>query len=340
MSGSEHVLYSAGPQDAGERIDAFVARTWTQGSRAAVQRAIACGGVLRNGKVAAKSERLHSGDQIAIHPRYLTSSEQEGVEPQSLPLELVYEDDYLVAVNKPAGMVVHPGNGNRSGTLVNALAARMTLAEGFGSDRPGIVHRLDKETSGIILVARTQQIHAALAAQFAARTVRKWYLGFCIGQCPPASGIIDAPLARERSNPLRRTVNRRGKQARTAYWLLGYHSGVALMRFYLHTGRNHQIRAHCAARHLPIIRDTLYTEGNPLQRLEPLERPQASRIVKCFARQALHAHRITFTHPVNGVELDLRTPLPPDFLRALDEFAPHIDTPPDDFPAYDSNAAG
>lgn len=330
---SEICVHKVTPEEEGARIDSIAAHSFSGVTRSAVQKAVELGLLECNGRHVVKKYRVRAGDLITLADMPERASDTGELIAEQIPLTILYEDDFLVAVSKPAGMVVHPGNGNPTGTLVQALASRMSLARGFGCDRPGIVHRLDKDTSGVLLAAKTQEVHAALAAQFMERTVQKWYLGFCIGHQPRPEGTIEADLVRDRANPLKRAVRRGGKAAKTGYWVLGYHCGIALMRFYLHTGRNHQIRAHCAHIHMPILGDRLYAVGDPIQRIEPLERPFAHKIAKVFSRQALHAHRIVVVHPVTGEALDISAPIPDDFALALDGFGPYLETAVDAFPA-------
>jgi 23S rRNA pseudouridine1911/1915/1917 synthase len=239
-----------------------------------------------------------------------------------MPLSVLYEDDFYLAVDKAAGIVVHPGSGNRSGTLVNALLYHLgkNLSSGSHPERPGIVHRLDKETSGVILVAKTNAAHAALASAFAGREVKKEYLGFCMGVPQEAAGAIDLPLARSRKDPLKRSPDPLGKSSRTEFRLLAAHSGISLVQFMPRTGRTHQIRVHCSSRGFPILGDTLYGGGpGRLPQLPPEYRPFAARMLGCFKRQALHSWRITFSHPFSKEPITVVAPLPEDFQRGLGE---------------------
>ncbi|MBD3317072.1 MAG: RluA family pseudouridine synthase, partial [Chitinivibrionales bacterium] len=195
---------SVGSEYEGMRLDLFLARQLHDRSRAKVQKAIAAGGVLVNGQPAQKRTVVAEGNVIDVDFGKFPSSEPSHAQPQDIPLEILYEDEYLLAVNKPAGLVVHPGSGNPSGTLVNALVYHVTnLSDGYRPDRPGIVHRLDKDTSGVVLVAKTDCVHAALGELFARREVKKMYLGVCLGGCPPDAGTIDAPIGRSRRDPLK-----------------------------------------------------------------------------------------------------------------------------------------
>jgi 23S rRNA pseudouridine1911/1915/1917 synthase len=205
---------------------------------------------------------------------------------------------------------------------VNALLHRGgPLSDGSESDRPGIVHRLDKDTSGVMIVARTNRVHAAMSVLFATRKVDKEYAGICIGAHPAEHGTIDAPLGRSRSEPVKRAVRRGGKQALTEYWLMGHQGGVSAIRFRLHSGRTHQIRVHCRHAGFPIVADTLYGGSSlAIKRLQPMDRPFAYAIFRCFQRHALHARRLSFEHPITGEPVTVTAPFPDDFRDALREF--------------------
>jgi 23S rRNA pseudouridine1911/1915/1917 synthase len=215
--------------------------------------------------------------------------------------------------------VVHPGNGNPDNTLVNALLFHVpALSKGFEVERPGIVHRLDKDTSGVLLVAKTDTAHAALAKMFYERSMEKNYVGLCVGMRPQEHAIIDKPLGRNTREPLKRAVHTEGKNALTEYWLLHHHSGMSLVQFRLHTGRTHQIRVHCCSVGFPILCDELYGGGKDrINTLAVLERPFAHKLYKCFNRQALHAHRISFTHPFTKEAMSIVAPYPEDFKAAF-----------------------
>ena len=316
------VEITAGPQDAGERLDVVVARHVLSLSRAKIQKCIEAGLVLLNGRPAKKKSLIAKGDIVSFDKSYLSVPTGSTLEPQKIPLDILYEDEYLLAVNKPAGMVVHPGNGNREGTLVHALLYHVTsLSSGSGPDRPGIVHRLDKDTSGVVLVAKTDETHRRLARLFSTREIKKEYAGFCVGRRPETHGSMGAPLGRSRSDPVKRAVRRDGKEALTEYWLLAHRCGISVMRFAPHTGRTHQIRVHCSAAGFPVIADALYGGGKEaLNRIPVLERPFAAGVYKCFERHALHALSITFVHPHTHREQTVSAPLPEDFIKAAGLF--------------------
>jgi 23S rRNA pseudouridine1911/1915/1917 synthase len=238
---------------------------------------------------------------------------------------IVYEDEHLIVVDKAAGMVVHPAPGNWSGTLVNALLGRGALPAGSGDERPGIVHRLDKETSGLLLVARTERAHRALSAAIAARRVARRYAAMAWGHLDKDEITVDRPLARDPRDRRRVAVVSTGKPAKTTFVRLARFDAVDLLRAHLHTGRTHQIRVHLASIGHPVIGDDTYGGGGgrKVVALPP-------------KRHFLHAAWLRFRHPVTGAELDFRSPLPPDLRAALAQVArdPSLLTHPDPLDAY------
>jgi 23S rRNA pseudouridine1911/1915/1917 synthase len=303
----------------GERLDRFLSRAVGNLSRSQVQKRIIEGAVLVNGQPARKNYLVAEGDYIRTSDLNLLDRPVE-LEPQNLPLSILYEDDYFLAVNKSAGLVIHPGNGNCTGTLVNALLYHLgkNLSEGSHPERPGIVHRLDKDTSGVLLIAKTNSAHVMLAHAFASRLIKKDYLGFCMGIPSESAGIIDIPLARSRKDPIKRAPDRFGKFSRTEFRLLSTRSGISLVQFMPQTGRTHQIRVHCSSKGFPVLGDTLYGGGSGrLPQLAPAYRPFAILMLACFGRQALHAWRIGFTHPFLKKEIVVTAPLPDDFRKGL-----------------------
>ena len=311
--------FIAPPGNIGERLDVFLARSLTDVSRARMQQFIANGLVLLNGEKAKKNARLCAGDRISVNEAVAPEEQHPLPKAQDIPLEILFEDDFLIAINKPAGMVVHPGHGNRDSTLVNALMHHTgKLSSGSEKDRPGIVHRLDKDTSGVILVAKTDAAHVGLSDMFAGRTIEKTYVGICAGLRPKEHDVIDMPLGRNRREPIKRSVQAGGKNAITEYWLLAHKCGISILRLRLHTGRMHQIRVHCGSRNFPVLCDPTYGGGRErIERLDVLDRPFAFKVYKCFTRQALHARSVTFTHPMLKKEMTISAPFPKDFLDAF-----------------------
>lgn len=310
-----------GKKHAGERLDVFVAHEADGVSRSQIQKLIEQRMVLLNGEPAIKRQLVSENDRIEVAGLNAIDSVTP-VAPQNIPLDVIYEDEFYVAVNKPSGLVVHPGHGVKDGTLVNALLYQIkNLSDGSESDRPGVVHRLDKGTSGVLIAAKTNRAHSALSSYFAARKIEKYYVGLCIGMVGKEHSMIDIPLHRSSRDPIKRAPCLNGKPAQTEYWLLEHSDGISALKFKLHTGRTHQIRVHCSAMGFPILADSLYGGNRErLLRINPAERPFAYSIFKCFKRHALHARSLSFTHPFTGEKVEILAPLPPDFCRAMDKF--------------------
>ncbi len=291
--------------DATKRLDHFLQERLPGYSRSRVQDWIRAGRVRVDGRAVEKSSALlRGGERVDVEPALLTPLRAFA---EDIPIKLLYEDTAVIAVDKAAGMVVHLGAGNHAGTLVNALLHRFgTLSQSSGDERPGIVHRLDRETSGVLLVARTDAAHRALAAQFAGRTVEKIYLALVHGHVKSDQGIFDQPIERDRIRRTRMTAKTgRGRQSLTEYRVLERFAEPKLsyLEVTLHTGRTHQIRVHLSTAGHPVVVDSLY--GAPGNSPLPLE------------RFFLHAHRITFTSPVNGQRITVESPLPADLQKAL-----------------------
>ena len=270
----------------GERIDVFVARRLPDLSRSRVRRLLESGAVLLDGRPARPSHRLTTGQRVRVA---VPPPEPDGAQPEAIPLDVLYEDADLLAVNKPAGMTVHPAPGHATSTLVNAVLAHSSDLSGVGGVlRPGIVHRLDRDTSGVILVAKNDAAHQALASQLKERRIEKVYLALVEGTPRPAEGVIDAPIARDPRNRRRMAIVEGGREAVTAYRVVERLRGVALVEARPKTGRTHQIRVHLAAIGHPIVGDALYGHASPL-----------------VSRQFRHAWRITFAHPRTGEQTEL-----------------------------------
>jgi len=303
-----HVLLLP-PSAAGLRLDQALAAALPQYSRARLQRWIRDGAVRLAGNAARSRDRVSGGEQVVVQAHF-------GAE--SLPLEIVHQDGELLVLNKPAGLVVHPGAGNRSHTLQNALLAHDAgLAR---VPRAGLVHRLDKETSGLLIVARTPQAHTRLVAQLAAREIGREYLALVVGQ-PTAGARIDEPIGRHRTLRTRMAVRADGRPATTNFRIEERFRVHTLLRVQLETGRTHQIRVHLAHAGLPLVGDPAY---GGRRRQVAGEAAQLNALLHAFARQALHAQRLTLTHPATGRPLRFEAPLPADFqvlLAALREDA-------------------
>ena len=314
----------------GQRLDVFLTDALGGPSRSGVQRIITEGHVSVNGEqVVKKNADVAAGDVVTVSDgaeAAARSCYDDAPLPQDIPLDVLYEDDHIAVINKPAGLVVHPGRGNADGTVVNALLHRFgadNVSSGSESYRPGIVHRLDKDTSGALIVAKTDAAHAAFAELFMSRAINKVYTGFCVGARPLPHDIIDLPIAPSGRDRVKRAVDERnGKPAVTEYVLKDFICGIALMEFVLHTGRTHQIRVHCSHKGFPIVGDNLYGGSREAAlKIPPMERPFAYGIFKCFERQALHALSLSFVHPMTNECVKVTAPYPDDFNRALGIFS-------------------
>jgi 23S rRNA pseudouridine1911/1915/1917 synthase len=269
--------------------------------------------VLLDGASARPSARLREGQVVTVH---VPKPAAAAPEPEDIALSVVHEDAHLIVIDKPAGLVVHPGAGTAGGTLVNALLHRVRDLSGIGGVlRPGIVHRLDRGTSGLILVAKDDATHRALAAQFAGRQVLKEYLALVHGVPSRRRGEIDAAIGRDPVHRQRMSVRApRGRAARTSYEVEETFDGAALLRVRIHTGRTHQIRVHLASIGHPVVGDASY--GGT--RTPSSRRAAAREALRSLARPALHAACIGFTHPADGRRLQLSAPIPPDIALVLD----------------------
>jgi 23S rRNA pseudouridine1911/1915/1917 synthase len=288
------VLFTATSLDTGRRLDQWLHQQLPEHSRSRIQEWIKAGRVLVNGATARASQTLRGGEAVSVEPAQAPPLHATA---EDIPLTVLYEDDDVIAIDKPAGMVVHAGAGVHSGTLVNALVHRFDRLSGVGGDlRPGIVHRLDRFTSGVLLVAKTDAAHRKLAAQFAGRKIEKIYLALVHGKIEAETGRIDRPIARDPVRRIRMTTRLdEGRAAWSAYRVLRRFQGFTLLEVKIGTGRTHQIRVHLASIGHPVAGDTVY--GAPKQDK---------------GRFFLHAHRIRFQQPSSGEEVVVVSPLPPD----------------------------
>ena len=308
---SSRSLKVEGPA-AGARLDAWIARHLPELSRARVQALMAEGAVRLGGRLARPSLRLRGGEDVTVE---LPDPVAAALAPEDVPLTIVYEDARLLVVDKPAGMTVHPGAGRLSGTLVNALLHHVRDLSGVGGMlRPGIVHRLDRGTSGLMVVAKDDETHRALAAQFASRRVEKEYLAIVHGVPRARQGVIEAAIGRDPVHRKKMSVRApRGREARSSYTVVEVLDGAALLRVRIHTGRTHQIRVHLAFLGHPIAGDATYGGTRP----PSSRRPAARTALEGLKRPALHAARLAFTHPATGERLQFESRLPPDLLDLL-----------------------
>ncbi len=282
---------------AGSRLDRFLAELPEVGSRGAAERLLGAGAVKVDGAARPKSHRLSGGENLELDAAAIAEPE---LEHAPLDLRIAYEDEYLLVVDKPAGLVVHPGAGHAAGTLVQGLLHRGLT--GGDPDRPGIVHRLDRDTSGLLVVARTEEAYEGLQALVKRHALEREYVALVRGRPRSRSGRIEAPIGRDRREPTRRSLDTdTPKPAVTHFEVIELFRDHALLRVRLETGRTHQIRVHLAAIGLPVAGDPLY--GVPEQGLR---------------RQFLHASRLAFPHPVTGARVETESPLPDDLAAALE----------------------
>lgn len=290
-------------EEEGVRLDTLLARRFPKYSRTYFQFLIEQNCVLAGGEVIKKREKPKEGEEIEI---CFQLTPEISLAPENIPLEILYEDEQLLAINKPAGMVVHPAPGHYSGTFANALLFHCkNLNRHPGDIRPGIVHRLDKETTGVLLAAKTQEAHQRLVSLFASRSIQKHYLALCLGT--PREGKIEAPLARHPTRRQEMAVSPEGKEAISIVRVVEKRGPLSLVEIQLVTGRTHQIRVHLKHIGHPVLGDPVYGSTSANQKYK-------------IQRQLLHAHRVSFIHPFKNTLLTIETPLPKEFSSVLDIF--------------------
>ena len=300
-------ILSVSPEDAGQRLDRYLTAMLSDRSRTAVQQLISDGSALVNGKKSKAGYLLRAGDEIRLSS-LAPAADTSPVRPVPLPLDIVYEDQGLLVVNKPAGMVVHPAPGHRDDTLVNALLAyEPSLQEAGEPLRPGIVHRLDKDTSGLMIVAKNARAQAALIEQMQRHAIIKRYIALVEGIVALEQGSIDAPIGRDPRHRQQMAVTAVGSRAaRTHFKVLERYARHTLLLLELETGRTHQIRLHLKAIGHPVVGDPVYGSGSVFKRA-PLH------------RQFLHAYQLRFMHPFTGEIIELEAPLPADLQAVLEQ---------------------
>lgn len=301
----EPLILQTASEDAGKRLDAWLAEQ-TELTRSAVQKLMEEGRVTAAGKTLAKNTRLTGGETVSVA---LPEPEAVDIVPQNIPLDVVYEDEDVIVVNKPKGLVVHPAPGHPDGTLVNALLYHCgdSLSGINGELRPGIVHRIDRDTSGLIIAAKNDAAHLALAAQLQDHSLYREYEAVCVGTLKEASGTVDAPIARHPADRKRMCVDPKGGRAAVTHWsVLGRYPGHTHIQCRLETGRTHQIRVHMAYIGHPLLGDVVYGAKKPVPGL---------------AGQCLHARRLSFVHPSAGTRVTVECPLPDYFSQALRKLA-------------------
>lgn len=287
----------------GERLDVFIARSLEGATRSSAQRIIERGDALRNGKTSKPSAKLNAGDKVLV---FLPPIESAQIVPQDIPLDIVYQDSDFAVINKPKGMVVHPAPGHSDGTLVNALMYHLNDLSGIGGEiRPGIVHRIDKDTSGLILVAKNDFAHRSLCDQIKQKTASRKYLAIVEGNMKDQSGVVNAPIGRSTRDRKKMAVVVNGGRSAVTHWKeLEKFQGYSLLECSLETGRTHQIRVHMAHVHHPIAGDPLYGPAKPKLGLDS---------------QALHAYELSVMHPRTGESMTFNCSLPVEFERALEK---------------------
>ena len=308
---SETLTFTIDETSADTRLDTYLASQISTWSRARLQRLIDNEDVAVNGGSVKPSYRLRKGDEIEVE---LIAPVVDSFAPEEIPIDIIYEDDTLIVINKPAGIVVHPAAGIHSGTLANALAFHFqNLPTTASSIRPGIVHRLDRDTSGLLAVAKTEEALENLSDQFRDRTVFKSYVALVHGRVDSAMGRIDQPLARDRGNRTRMAVVRGGRSALTLYKVRKYYQRFTLLDLELKTGRTHQIRVHLAWLHHPVVGDETYGGG----RDNNIQDARLRSMVRNLGRHFLHAERLMITHPKSGTRLEFHAPLPDELANLL-----------------------
>lgn len=307
-----HRIFNVTAEEAGPRLDAFLAARIVGWSRARLQDLIEDAAVLVDGRKTKPAYKVRAGDCIEVE---LTPAPAETFAPENIPVDIVYEDDDLIVINKPAGLVVHPAAGISHGTLANALAFHFEqLSTRGGVARPGIVHRLDKGTSGLMVVAKTEAAHEHLANQFRARTVFKSYLALAHGRVERRKGEIDQPIARDPGSRIRMAIVRGGRPALSLYRVRACFDRFTLLEVELKTGRTHQIRVHLAWLKHPVVGDEVYGAG----RDKTIADPEVRRMVSRLDRQFLHSAELGFRHPSTGEEMKFKADLPAELSSLLE----------------------
>ncbi len=306
------------PSQEADRLDRFLAHHLPDYSRTQIQRAIEQGRVTVDGRQQKASFRLQGDELVQFEPPEILL-EPEHILPQPIHLDILYEDEALIVVNKPSGLPVHPGKGNPDSTLVNGLVYYFQeLSDVNGPLRPGIVHRLDQHTSGALLVAKNNHVHHQLSEQFARRDVEKTYVGITWGQWPERSGTIEAPIGRSHGDPTRFEVVPSGRTAKTGYEIQQEGRYLSVLHFFPRTGRTHQIRVHCAYAGHPLFGDEKYGGGSARCRgyLPQISR-KLNSLIDLLQRQALHAYQLKVYHPLKKKSMTFTAPIPDDMQQVI-----------------------
>ncbi len=308
----EYLTFQASETDAGKRLDAFLAENIADWSRVRLQKIVADGDVSVNENPAKSSYKVRGGDEIEIE---LPAPVIETFEPENIQLDIVFEDEYLAVINKPEGMVVHPGAGVRNGTLANAVAFhfKLQVKNSKFENRVGIVHRLDKDTSGLIVIAKNEDIHEQLSEQFRRREVFKSYVALVHGEIAEKSGKIDQPIAREKHNRTKMAIRGHGRAALSLWAVRKRYERFTSLNVEIKTGRTHQIRVHLASINHPVVGDETYNGGRDNNIKDEIVR----NAVEDLGRFFLHAERLAFTHPKTAERLEFYAPLPEELMSFL-----------------------
>lgn len=314
METSDSLLnFTAASEDAGKRLDRFLSEKIADWSRSRLQKLIDEGDATVNEKAAKSSYKLRAGDEIEVE---LTEIPDARFEPENIPLDIVYEDDFLAVINKPAGMIIHPGAGVSGGTLANAIAYhfKFQISDSKSENRIGIVHRLDKDTSGLIVVAKDEATGEALSEQFRRRRVYKSYVALIHGAIRENVGKIEAPIGRAKYNRLKMAVTNHGREALSLWRVRQRFEKFTLLEVEIKTGRTHQIRVHLAFLNHPIVGDETYNEG----RDKTIADVEIKKAVERLGRFFLHAEKLSFTHPKTGEKMDFYATLPEELIKFLE----------------------
>lgn len=305
-------------EDQGIRADVFISELYEDNSRSQIQNWFAQDKIIYNGKPIKKNRSLQAGGEIRVlkpeppKPPY--------VDPEPMDLDIVFEDQDFLILNKPKGIVVHPGAGNQYGTLIAGVLHHCgTLSDMGDASRPGVVHRLDKDTSGLLIVAKNEESHLKLSTQLQARDISRTYYCIVWGHPNEPTGTLDAPIGRDRQNRTKKSINPKGRHAVTHYRVKEYYEFASLLEIKLETGRTHQIRVHMNHMGTPIVGDPLYNGRDfSIEKREPMERERAVQMLKVARSQALQAIRLKLTHPKTGEEMSFESPLESEFKNLLE----------------------
>ena len=309
---STHYRVTVGAEQQGLRLDQALTALTTDLTRSRIKKWIDEGRVQRNGSAARRNERVNEGDVLELEVPDIVPLDAQ---PEDIPLSILFEDEHLLILDKRAGLVIHPAAGNPAGTLVNALLHHCKDLSGIGGvERPGIVHRLDKDTTGAMVVAKNDRAHLGLSLAFSRREVHKTYLALCYGTLQQSEGFIEAPIDRHPTDRKKMAVRENGHKARTLYKVVEKFEGATLLACTLITGRTHQIRVHCAHIGHAVIGDPTYSG----RQWRTLVDQKAQNACRNFPRQALHSRSLSFTHPVTGETISAEAPIPDDMAGLIE----------------------